>query len=490
MLRPRTSDPCLWDASIFSPDVKPLPLDQSLRPTNPIAIMQAENDRHSVLFVAPATSRVHPELMRLAWPVLSERPDVGIFYGDDAVINPDGSLYQVYCKPSLDQTLLFADDYIGFPLFVRGSVFATVPFRSSRDSKADWYRFCLDAISAGISIDRIPHTLIASVAERPKAPRKFREKVIRHHIAAEALPCEIVPGLTADTSCMRRSYRNGYPSVTLVIPTRQSAPSDTDRPHILNFLESLPRSTWPLDKIQVLVGDDVEDDKIYRGLDDRLRLKRIITQRRRGEPFNYAAKMNLLWRQAESELIVLMNDDLVVRSQRWLEALFTHAMSTDVGGVGGRLLTPDGRIQHAGMVGGIYEVCAHPWYMKPRDSRTYCDWALVQRECSAVTGALFATRRSVLETINGFDEAFSLDFNDVDMCLRMRTLGYRVVYDPSVEMIHYEKASRHANFAPGDQVHLFMSRWEDFLTDDPSYSPQLRIDTDDITPLPAASRWL
>jgi hypothetical protein len=78
---------------------------------------------------------------------------------------------------------------------------------------------------------------------------------------------------------------------------------------------------------------------------------------------------------------------------------------------------------------------------------------------------MFATRKSVMEAVQGFDERFALDFNDVDCCLRMRLLGYRVIYAPDAEMIHYEKATRQDVVAPGQQVEMYLRRWRDFLED-------------------------
>jgi GT2 family glycosyltransferase len=90
-----------------------------------------------------------------------------------------------------------------------------------------------------------------------------------------------------------------------------------------------------------------------------------------------------------------------------------------------------------------------------------------------VTGAVFATRRSVLEAANGFDERFSLEYNDIDLCLRLRLTGLRIVCTPFAEMIHREKASRGATEVPGEQTALFLNRWRDYLADDPAWHPKL-----------------
>jgi GT2 family glycosyltransferase len=149
----------------------------------------------------------------------------------------------------------------------------------------------------------------------------------------------------------------------------------------------------------------------------------------------------------------------------------TFAMDEEVGGAGARLLYGDGRLQHAGIPGGLFGACAHAWMgQAPRDP-TYSDWALVHREWSMVTGAVFATRRAVLERLNGFDERFTLEFNDIDLCLRMGLIGYKIVYTPFAELLHYEKSSRGEAMPRGDQVALFLKRWTELLDDDPAFHP-------------------
>ena len=113
----------------------------------------------------------------------------------------------------------------------------------------------------------------------------------------------------------------------------------------------------------------------------------------------------------------------------------------------------------------------------------------MQREWSAVTGALFATRRSLLEAIDGFDEQFTLEYNDIDMCLRIRALGYRIVCTPEAEMVHAEKASRGETPAAGDQYALFHQRWAAWLADDPSWHPGLRRDSFEVMPADDPGAW-
>jgi GT2 family glycosyltransferase len=166
----------------------------------------------------------------------------------------------------------------------------------------------------------------------------------------------------------------------------------------------------------------------------------------------------------------------------------TFAVSEDVGGVGARLLYPNDTIQHAGMPGGVFGTCTHAFIGRPAALRTYQNWAEVHREWSMVTGAVFAVRKDVLRRVLGFDERFSLDFNDVDLCLRLRVLGYRIIYTPFAELTHYERASRQA-ISAAEEVAQFIERWQDLLKDDPAYHPRLTRSSSDVAPVRSGNDW-
>ena len=483
-----------WTAAPWPDDIVPVPLDATFRPLDPTVLTRPPGAADQVLFVAPAASVLRPDLAQPIRRARAGRPDVGIFYADDAVTGPDGGVTRVDCKPAFHPALMLAADYMGFPLVIRANLPSQFVARIRRPRRdAAWYGLCLDALAAGIGIDRIPETLIASPLRSPRARRRGRALVAARWLADAGLASTVGPGLTDETLELRRRF-SSFPAVTLVVPTRQGAPVRPDgspgRPHIADLLDSLGRSSYPKDRIRVLIGDDSADDRLYRNRDDAFVVTRLHTTATPGALFNYAAKMNRLWRAAETDLVILLNDDVVVRSPGWIEALLTYALDPGVGGVGARLLFPDGTVQHAGMVGGLHGVFGHPWYRQPADAPSYGGWAVTQRDCSAVTGAVYATRRAVLEAVNGFDETFSLDFNDVDLCLRTRMLGYRIVYTPFAVLDHHEKASRSVEVAPGPEMARFLRRWRDVLANDPMFSPQLRTDSENVTPRASAASWV
>ena len=299
---------------------------------------------------------------------------------------------------------------------------------------------------------------------------------------------EIVDGLVPDALEIRRRFGDKVPAVTIVIPTRRSALPGGAGTYVERLLAKLAETDWPMDRLHVLIGDDIAAKPAWARTTWPFALERIVTSRGADEPFNYAAKMNRLWRATRTEHLVLMNDDVMPLEPSWLRALMTFAVDESVGGVGARLLYENGSLQHAGIV-PVFDLVAHAWLGMPAGAPTYRDWARVHREWSMVTGAVFATRRALMEQVNGFEERFSLEFNDVDLCLRLRALGLRIVCTPHAELVHAEKASRGAADPPGEDLALFLERWRDWLRADPSFHPQLRRDRMDIEPRPDPYAW-
>ena len=94
-----------------------------------------------------------------------------------------------------------------------------------------------------------------------------------------------------------------------------------------------------------------------------------------------------------------------------------------------------------------------------------------------------------MEAVDGFDEQFTLEYNDIDLCLRLRALGYRIICTPAAEMIHAEKASRGETLAAGDQFAVFHQRWSSWLNADPSWHPGLRRDQFEVMPADDPTAW-
>ncbi|MCC8391801.1 glycosyltransferase [Paraburkholderia sp. MMS20-SJTR3] len=428
------------------------------------------------------TAEFGPALQREAMG----RPDIGIFYVDQRLRREKA----LDLRPDFDLALLLAYDYIGLPIAVQANVLTKLLPSATKCGAAFSYAVLLEAVKAGVPISRIAEILATRDKRYQQIPTQDRQRVIEDWLGQDRTHFALKPGIAPYALQLTRNA-NEMPPVTLCIPTRQGRPATENgaaqnRPFITGLLETIARLDYPMDRLHVIVGDDLPDGSAYANRPWPFELTRIVTTRAPGEPFNYAKKMNQLWRLSQTEQVVLMNDDITSESTDWLQALLTFSMQEDVGGTGARLLYPNGTLQHAGMAGGLISTCAHTWLGCPADQPTYQDWAIVHREWSMVTGAVFATRRSVLEEINGFDEVFTLEFNDVDMCLRLKMLGYRIVYTPHAELVHHEKASRGETAPPGTDLNRFLKRWRTYLYNDPMFNPNLDRQSLSLRPLASA----
>ena len=160
----------------------------------------------------------------------------------------------------------------------------------------------------------------------------------------------------------------------------------------------------------------------------------------------------------------------------------------DIGCVGAKLLYPDDRIQHAGVVLGIGGVAGHSHkYFSNRNPGYFSRLRLTQNY-SAVTAAAMLVRKSVFEEVGGLDENhLRVAFNDIDFCLKVREAGYRNLWTPYAELYHHESVSRGHEDTPEKQARFrkeaeFMKgKWGGQLTCDPCYSPNLTLMHEDFS---------
>lgn len=184
-------------------------------------------------------------------------------------------------------------------------------------------------------------------------------------------------------------------------------------------------------------------------------------------------------RQSSGEFLLFMNNDVFIKDPKWLRTMVDEALADDrVGIVGIKLMYPNGLVQHGGVVLGVGGIADHAHRGLRSDEPGYMWRAVCAQEISAVTGACMLCRRKAFEAVGGFDEAaLAIAFNDVDLCLKVRAAGYRIIWTPATLAEHSESLSRGSDFRPDQRVrffhedHVMRQRWGKALDRDPFYNP-------------------
>jgi GT2 family glycosyltransferase len=180
---------------------------------------------------------------------------------------------------------------------------------------------------------------------------------------------------------------------------------------------------------------------------------------------------------------LFLNNDIEATEAGWLAEMVSHAVRPNVGAVGARLWHPNDTLQHGGVILGLGGVAGHAHMRIPRGHPGYFNRAFLQGNYSAVTGACMLISRAIFDEVGGFNEHdLGVNFNDVDLCLRVRRRGLEVVWTPYANLIHDESATRGHHRGADEQaqfareVTYMQSTWGAELLNDPFYSPNLSLD--------------
>jgi len=324
------------------------------------------------------------------------------------------------------------------------------------------YHWRMHAASTSQALAAKPYALLAG--ERAIQDHFDRKRV---NAVAEAQPLGFVR--------VRYALPAQPPRVTLIIPTR----------NMLRLLRTcittiLEKTTYP--NYEILIVDNGSDDPAALTYFELLQSDRRVRVLRDDRPFNYSSLNNRAVREAQGELVALVNNDIEVIHGDWLSEMVSVALQPGVGAVGARLWYPNDTLQHGGVILGLDGVAGHSHWGSRKPSTGYFQRAGVRQALSAVTAACLVIRKSTFLEVGGLDEEnLKIAFNDVDFCLRVLKAGYRNVWTPFAELYHHESASRGYEDTPDKkerfarEVLTMQRRWNDILSNDPAYSPNLSL---------------
>ncbi len=411
--------------------------------------------------------------------LINQHPEADFIYSDEDKIDIKGERFSPCFKPDWSPEYFYSCMYTCHLGVYRTRIIREIGgFRSEYDGSQD-YDFVLRFIEKTRNIFHIPKILYHWRSISASAASGSQAKPWAYTAGRKALESmlerSLYPGRVEETPNpgIYRVRRNiiENPLVSIIIPSAGTTINTASGKLCLleNCIRSVQQiSTYRNFEIIVVDGYDIPDASLKKILALDVKLVRC------AEPFNFSMRINRGAAEAKGQFLLLLNDDTEVITSDWLESMLELAQQTEIGAVGAKLLFPNGRLQHVGVMilGG--NPC-HAFYGFDNEQSGYFCSNIVNRNYLAVTAACLMMRQEVYQQLGGLDENFPLNYNDVDLCLKAHQAGYRNVVTPYTQLIHYESASRQKGLKPGEWNQL-SHKWKDYfeqLGTDPYYNPNL-----------------
>ena len=310
---------------------------------------------------------------------------MSVVYADEDVVTPAGTWQAPRLKPDYSPEFLLTSAYIGRPLAMGADVADHLPRLVACDTAALEHECALAATEIAEDVTHIAEVL----CHRSEVAPDIGTTSVRHievALSRRGDDGQVDGGSASAASRIVRSVPAGLP-VSILIPFR-------DEPRLLRTcVDSLAATTSAQTRLELVLIDNGSSDPETLTLVERLADSpdvRVLTDPR---PFNWAALNNAGALVARGDILVFLNNDIEAHQSGWLAALCAQALRPDVGAAGARLLYPDHRLQHCGLVVGLTGAAGHVLGGLRRGRASgYLHMATAARECSAVTGACLATR--------------------------------------------------------------------------------------------------
>lgn len=424
-----------------------------------------------------------PHALYYVVKLLNIHPDADLIYSDEDKIDADGHRYNPFFKPDWSPDLFLSYNYLNRLTAIRTNlVGAAGGFQPYYEGSQD-YDLYLRVLEQTQQIYHIPKILYhrpavtscpTSNPDSQKTTYAAARRALTDHLEREHIQAKVLESNLPGRWRIKYTIQN-QPTVAIILLTGGKVPLLEQCVHGLKEHTKYPY-------FEIVLVDNSKGEAVQQFLPTVNQMfDRVRYIDRRSEPFNFSNLNNEAVKTTEAPLILFLNDDIVPINSDWMEAMVEHAQRIEVGAVGAKLVYPDDTIQHAGVVMGIHPLAAHVFKGMPANEqdRAYynmpdVDLPYVVRNCTAVTGACLMTRQNVFWEVDGFDEIYlPVGYQDYDLGLKMWERGYRIVYTPYAQLLHYEAKTKVSTAAYPYEVHYMQQRWGHVIANDPFYNPNL-----------------
>jgi len=408
---------------------------------------------------------------------IERTPDAAIIYSDEDFLDAEGVRSNPFFKPDWNPELFLAQNYLNHLGVYRTALLREIGgFREGFEGSQDY-----DLALRGIA--------------------RLRPEQI-HHIPRILYHWRMVEGSLADQpdakpyarNAARRAL-NSYLAEGGIAARAEACPQNAESHRVVY------RPPSPLPKVTIVSTADLKADWLEGENYPALEFVA-------AEPG--AAGANFGAQKTQGDILLFLSGELCAAESGWLTEIVSQVVRPEVGAVGARLWSPEGKLEDGGLILGLGGIAAPAFHGLPRGHPGYFNRAWLQQNLSAVSGACLATRRDVFRALHGFDEKnLPHHFYDVDFCLRLRQLhapprfaersvsnpdrstevdaalwatpgwaspaSLRVIWTPYANMTFRGSGSREK--AAGSREEAYMEeRWGPLLHHDPFYNPNLSLD--------------
>ena len=392
---------------------------------------------------------LEPDALIRYWTFLHKYPEAKILYCDEDILKESGEYDYPHFKSDFSIDLLRVHNYITHFLVVRSDLAKDNLLNSDFDGAQD-YDFILRLSEKTNDIYHIPEVLYhwrASDSSTAKSSNNKQyaiqagKKALENHLERCGLPAQVSNGIAPFFYDVCYTIK-GNPLISIIIPNK-------DHVDILDkCLTSIQKKTTYRNYEIIIVENNSANKSTFDYYQKAERQWSNVHVIYWNKEFNYSKINNFGAKAAQGEYLLLLNNDTEVITPNWIEGMLGYCQRKDVGAVGAKLLYPDDTIQHAGIK--IYECITpkesggpvHIFSHLDKTNQGYMRRAAIPQNVTAVTAACLMTKKSTYDKIGGLDEQFSVAYNDVDYCLKIRSLNELVVFNPNVVLYHYESLSR------------------------------------------------
>ena len=377
---------------------------------------------------------------------LNEKEGTDIVYTDEdkLLTGPKGQnrgFVEPHFKPDFNPDLLRTCNYICHFFVVRKTIVDEIGgFRKECDGSQD-YDFILRCTEQSDHVVHIPRILYHwrihanSTAGDPKNKLYCYEsgkKALEDHLARRG-----VHGLVE----MRDQY--GYYKIDYTLKGNFSVSVivvDKDRTGNLRAcIDGISQNTsYSNYEILVVDKDDQESRDYYDSFGNEGRVRWLEPAE---EEFNLPAYYNYGAEEAKGDYLIFIDSSIEILDPDWIQKMLANCQREEVGIVGPKFLSPDGRIENAGLIIGMNGIAGPAFAGAPGDAFGYNGRCISQQNLSAVSGACMMVPAAVYGQVGGMEEELKQAYYDVDLCLRIREKGYLIVMDPDVVICHHRTKS-------------------------------------------------